>query len=161
MYCDQVLEAEKFMYVCHKCYLSLFPMVLGLLLPDSPKLGAILGMLENEKELWSFYDLRSLSVSDPFFGQGKSYWRGLIWLNINYLTLQSLYRNCMVPGPCQARAQTIYNQLRDNIIRNVYKEQQKTGYVWEQYSPEISEGMRSHSFTGWTSLVLLIMSEKY
>ena len=30
----------------------------------------------------------------------------------------------MVPGPCQARAQTIYNQLRDSIIRNVYKEYQ-------------------------------------
>ncbi|KAG1240516.1 hypothetical protein G6F68_017584 [Rhizopus microsporus] len=67
----------------------------------------------------------------------------------------------MVPGPYQARAQTIYNQLRDNIIRNVYKEYQKTGYVWEQYSPETGEGMRSHPFTGWTSLVLLIMAEKY
>ncbi|KAG1139740.1 hypothetical protein G6F37_008922 [Rhizopus arrhizus] len=161
MYCDQALEAEKFTHVCHKGYLSLFPMALGLLPPDSPKLGAILDMLENEKELWSPYGLRSLSASDPFFGQGENYWRGPIWLNINYLTLQSLYRNYMVPGPYQARAQTIYNQLRDNIIRNVYKEYQKTGYVWEQYSPETGEGMRSHPFTGWTSLVLLIMAEKY
>ncbi|EIE76170.1 hypothetical protein RO3G_00874 [Rhizopus delemar RA 99-880] len=161
MYCDQALEAEKFIHVCHKGYLSLFPMALGLLPPDSPKLGAILDMLENEKELWSPYGLRSLSASDPFFGQGENYWRGPIWLNINYLTLQSLYRNYMVPGPYQARAQTIYNQLRDNIIRNVYKDYQKTGYVWEQYSPETGEGMRSHPFTGWTSLVLLIMAEKY
>ncbi|KAG1469294.1 hypothetical protein G6F56_003335 [Rhizopus delemar] len=163
MYCDQALDgAQSPIHICHKGYLSLFPMALGLLPPDSPKLGAILNMIENKKELWSDYGLRSLSASDRFFGKGENYWRGPIWLNINYLTLQSLYKNYMqVPGPYQERAQKIYAQLRENIIRNVYNEYKKTGYIWEQYSPEDGQGMRSHPFTGWSSLVLLIMAEKY
>ncbi|ORE08505.1 glycoside hydrolase [Rhizopus microsporus var. microsporus] len=163
MYCDQALdEAQSPIHVCHKGYLSLFPMALGLLPADSPKLGAILDMIQDEQELWSSYGLRSLSASDPFFGTGENYWRGPVWLNINYLTLQSLYKNYMhTPGPFQARAQTIYTQLREIIIRNVYKEYKKTGYVWEQYSQDDGHGMRSHPFTGWTSLVLLIMAEKY
>lgn len=92
MYCDQALEENKPVYVCHKGYLSLFPMILGLLPADSPKLGAILDMIENSQELWSPYGLRSLSRSDEFFGTSENYWRGPIWLNINYLTLQSLYK---------------------------------------------------------------------
>ncbi|KAI9471930.1 MAG: glycoside hydrolase [Benjaminiella poitrasii] len=162
MYCDQALEENKPVFVCHKGYLSLFPMTLGLLPADSYKLGAVLDMIEKEDELWSPYGLRSLSASDPYFGTGEDYWRGPIWININYLTLQSLYKNYMhVPGPYQVRAQKIYTKLRDNIIRNVYKDYKETGYVWEQYSENNGKGVRSHPFTGWTSLVLLIMAEKY
>ncbi|KAI9279196.1 glycoside hydrolase [Sporodiniella umbellata] len=162
-YCDQALDdSESAIHICHKGYLSLFPMTLGLLPADAPQLGAILDIIENEDELWSEYGLRSLSASDPFFGQGENYWRGPIWLNINYLALQSLYKNYMhVSGPYQIRAQRIYSQLRENIIRNVYSDYKKTGYVWEQYSPKDGHGMRSHPFTGWSSLVLLIMAEKY
>lgn len=122
MYCDQALEDNKPVYVCHKGYLSLFPMALGLLPADSRKLEAILDMIEDENELWSPYGLRSLSASDEFFGTGENYWRGPIWININYLTLQSLYKNYMnTPGPYQERAGKIYTKLRNNIIRNVYK----------------------------------------
>lgn len=78
-------------HVCHKGYISLFPMILGLLPADSPKLSATLDIIENEDELWSPYGLRSLSLSDPMYNTGEVYWRGPIWLNINYLTLQSLY----------------------------------------------------------------------
>lgn len=37
----------------------------------------------------------------------------------------------------------------------------QTGYVWEQYSENDGKGLKSHPFTGWTSLVLLIMAEEY
>ncbi|KAI9268642.1 glycoside hydrolase [Helicostylum pulchrum] len=162
MYCDQALEEDKPVYVCHKGYLSLFPMTLGLLPADSPKLGAILDMIEDENELWSPYGLRSLSASDEFFGTGENYWRGPIWININYLTLQSLYKNYMnTPGPYQERAEKIYTKLRNNIIRNVYKNYKKTGYAWEQFDESDGKGLHSHPFTGWTSLVLLIMAEEY
>jgi mannosyl-oligosaccharide glucosidase len=92
MYCDQALEDNKPVFVCHKGYLTLFPMTLGLLPADSPKLEALLDIIESEKELWSPYGLRSLSASDPVFGTGENYWRGPVWININYLTLQSLYK---------------------------------------------------------------------
>ncbi|KAI7893279.1 glycoside hydrolase [Mucor mucedo] len=162
MYCDQALENNEPVHICHKGYLSLFPLNLGLLSADSPKLGSILDMIENEHELWSPYGLRSLSASDEFFGTGENYWRGPIWININYLTLQSLYKNYIhVPGPYQAQAQKTYTKLRDAVIRNVYKNYKKTGYVWEQYSENDGKGLKSHPFTGWTSLILLIMAEEY
>ncbi|KAI8882190.1 glycoside hydrolase family 63 protein [Backusella circina FSU 941] len=162
MYCDQALDEGMPDYVCHKGYVTLFPMTLGLLPHDSPKLGALLNMIESEKELWSPFGLRSLSASDPFYNTGEKYWRGPIWLNINYLTLQSLHNNYMnQPGPYQEQAQRIYKNLRKNIIQTVYNDYKKTGYVWEQYDAETGEGMRSHPFTGWTSLVVLIMSEKF
>ncbi|KAI8637550.1 glycoside hydrolase [Parasitella parasitica] len=162
MYCDQALEDDTPVHVCHRGYLSLFPMTLGLLPADSPKLGAILDIIEREDELWSPYGLRSLSASDPVFGTGENYWRGPIWININYLTLQSLYKNYMhIPGPHQKRAQKIYTKLRDNLIRNVYKNYKQTGYVWEQYGESDGKGLHSHPFTGWTSLILLIMAEEY
>ncbi|KAI8137508.1 glycoside hydrolase [Fennellomyces sp. T-0311] len=161
-FCDQTVEEGKPVHICHKGYASLLPLALGLIPVDSPKLGATLNMIENEKELWSPYGLRSLSASDPKYKTGEVYWRGPIWININYLTLQSLYNNYMyTPGPYQKQAQKIYKALRDNIISTVYKDYRKTGYVWEQYSDDSGEGMRSHPFTGWTSLVLLIMAEEY
>ncbi|KAG0165528.1 Processing alpha glucosidase I [Apophysomyces sp. BC1034] len=161
-FCDQTIDEGRPVHVCHKGYMSLFPMALGLLSPDSEKLGAILDMIQNEDELWSPYGLRSLSASDALYNTGEVYWRGPIWININFLTLQSLHNNYMhVPGPYQQRAQTIYTALRENIIDTVYKSYKETGYVWEQYSPENGKGLRSHPFTGWTSLVLLIMAEEY
>ena len=77
--------------MCHKGYVSLIPFGLGLIPVDSPKLGATLDLIEDEKELWSPYGLRSLSASDPKYRTGEEYWRGPIWMNINYLTLQSLH----------------------------------------------------------------------
>lgn len=62
------------------------------------------------------------------------------------------------PGPYQSEAQKLYDQLRENIISNVFKEYQRTGYVWEQYDATTGEGKRSHPFTGWTSLVTLSKS---
>lgn len=55
----------------------------------------------------------------------------------------------------------MYIGLRNDIVENVYGEWKKTGYVWEQYSGVDGKGLRSHPFTGWTSLVLLIMAEKF
>ena len=37
----------------------------------------------------------------------------------------------------------------------------KTGFVWEQYNQKTGKGKGAHPFTGWTSLVLLIMAEAY
>jgi glycogen debranching enzyme len=72
-------------------YLSLFPFLLELLPPDSPHLGAILDVLRDPEQLWSQYGLRSLSKSHPDFGQGENYWRGPIWVQMNYLALRALH----------------------------------------------------------------------
>ncbi|KAK7023769.1 mannosyl-oligosaccharide glucosidase [Favolaschia claudopus] len=163
MYCDVGVDDEDESYhVCHQGYLSMFPLLLGLLPPSSPHLGPMLDALHDPEQLWSPYGLRSLSASHPQFGTGENYWKGPIWVQMNYLVLRSLHTTYAAQdGPYKGRAQEIYQQLRKNIVDNVFKEYERTGYVWEQYNALNGEGMRSHPFTGWTSLVTLILAETY
>jgi mannosyl-oligosaccharide glucosidase len=90
-FCDATIdEYEENVLVCHKGYVSIFPFLLGLLPVDSPKLGSVLDLLANEEELWSEHGIRSLSKSDEFYETGENYWRGPIWININYLAVREL-----------------------------------------------------------------------
>jgi mannosyl-oligosaccharide glucosidase len=90
-FCDATIDDyEENDLVCHKGYISIFPFLLGLLPPDSPKLPAILDLLGDEEHLWSEFGIRSLSKSDEFYGSGENYWRGPIWMNINYLAVREL-----------------------------------------------------------------------
>ncbi|GAA5999150.1 mannosyl-oligosaccharide glucosidase [Rhodotorula paludigena] len=163
MYCDASVDNEdESFHVCHAGYLSLFPFFLSLLPSTSPHLGPVLELLRNPAKLWSPYGIRSLSKDHPLFGQGENYWRGPIWIQMNYLALAALNNKyAKEPGPFQTRAAEIYAELRDNVINNVYKEWERTGTVWEQYNANTGEGQRSDPFTGWTSLVTLIMAEQY
>ncbi|EJD53371.1 glycoside hydrolase family 63 protein [Auricularia subglabra TFB-10046 SS5] len=162
-YCDVGINEDDESYLeCNEGYLSLFPLLLGLLSPESEHLGPMLDLMSDPEQLWSDFGLRSLSKSHALFGQGENYWRGPIWMPMNYMALRSLYKVYLPQtGPHQQRAREIYTRLRENIIKNVHKEYERTGYVWEQYNPTTGEGQRSHPFTGWTSLVTLIISEKY
>ncbi|EEB09180.1 glucosidase I Gls1 [Schizosaccharomyces japonicus yFS275] len=163
MYCDaSVDEYDDPLFVCHTGYVSLMPLMLGLLPSDSPKLGRLLEVLRDEDELWSPYGIRSLSRSDRFYGQGENYWRGPIWINMNYMVLSSLYKNYMqVSGPYQELATAIYNELRVNVVNTVYREWARSGIFYEQYNSETGVGQRTKGFTGWTSLVVNILSEQY
>jgi len=163
MYCDVNVNSEDESYFeCHRGYVSLFPLLLGVLPSSSPHLGAILDLMRSPAHLWSDYGLRSLSAEHELFGKDENYWRGNIWIQMNYLALSSLFNIYMVEaGPHQTKARELYTELRNNVIQNTFKEYQRTGYVWEQYDAITGEGRRSHPFTGWTSLVTLILAEKY
>lgn len=162
-YCDQTIDAyEESVPVCHLGYISIFPVLLGLLHPDHPNLGAVLNLMRDQEHLWSPYGLRSLSKQDSYYGTGEDYWRGSIWININYLALSSLYRNyAFTPGPQQALAASIYQELRSNLVRTVEQEYNDSGVIWEQYNAETGRGQRTKAFTGWTSMIVNIMAERY
>lgn len=91
MYCDaSVNDQDESFHVCHRGYMSLFPLFTGLLAPDNPHLGKVLDLLHDPKHMWTDYGLLSLSKQDKFFGQGENYWRGPIWIPINYYVLRAL-----------------------------------------------------------------------
>ena len=130
---------------CHKGYVSILPAALGLLDSDSPKLKAILELVRDPEELWSPYGIRSLAKSHPEYGKGENYWKGPIWIQMNYMALSSLYKKyAREQGPNQQRAREIYDELRKNVIDNVFEQYQKTGYVWEQYDAITGEGRRRY-----------------
>ena len=161
-YCDATIDDyEESIHVCHKGYVSIFPFLLGLLPPDSPRLKAMLDLISDPEELWSDYGIRSLSTRDQHYGSDENYWRSPIWMNINYLAVKQLHElatSTAARNPHRAQAQKMYTDLRKNLVVNVFGEWERTGFAWEQYNPETGEGQRTQHFTGWTSLVVKIMA---
>lgn len=88
------------------------------------------------------------------------YWRGPIWINMNYLTLAAL-KHYSFSGPHSEIARSLYSELRHNIVTNIATQYQTTGHFWEHYHDKTGKGAGSHPFTGWTALILNIMAEKY
>ena len=147
-------------------YVNLFPFLLKIVQPDSLKLGKILSDLQDPNLLWTKYGLRSLAKNSPLYNKHNTehdppYWRGAIWINMNYLALGALHFYSSAPGPYQDTALGIYKELRQNIISNVFQQYKATGFIWENYNDNTGEGKGSHPFTGWSALVLSIMAEDY
>ncbi|KAF2640687.1 glycoside hydrolase [Massarina eburnea CBS 473.64] len=158
-YCDATIDDyEENKHVCHKGYITLFPFLTGLVDKDSKKLGAILDLIGDEEQLWTDFGLRSLSKSSEFYHTEEDYWRGPIWMNMNYLAVQQLLNVAEQKGPHQAQATKLYTALRKNLVNTVYESWKDTGFAWEQYNPETGKGQRTQHFTGWTSLVVKIMN---
>jgi mannosyl-oligosaccharide glucosidase len=157
-YCDTKLLETGFSHVCHLGYVSLMPFLTGLLEHDSPRIGDILDLISDDKKLWSPHGLRSLSLTDRFYGTDENYWRGPVWLNMNFMAVQRLLELAQVPGQHQLKARRIYTDLRRNLVTTVFESWKNTGYAWEQYNPDTGVGQRTAYFTGWTALVVKIMA---
>ena len=164
-YCDATIDDyDEHTLICHKGYISLFPLMLDLLPHNHPNIPHILTLISDPNHLWSSYGIRSLSTSDPLYGTDENYWRSPIWINMNYLIIKSLHTlatdttsKTAAPAKTRTQARKIYNELRVNVVENVVKQWKDTGFAWEQYNPDTGAGQRTQHFTGWTSLVVLIM----
>lgn len=158
-YCDTiVVDGNRVEKICHKGYISLFPFLVGLMGPDHSHLEAVLDLIRNPEELWSPYGLRSLSPKDKYYGTDENYWRSPVWININYMVMQRLLELAQQPGPHQQKARGIYTELRLNLGNTVFKSWKETGFAWEQYNPDTGKGQRTQHFTGWTSLIVRVLS---
>ncbi|KAI5461508.1 family 63 glycoside hydrolase [Mariannaea sp. PMI_226] len=158
-YCDATVdEYEEHKLVCHKGYISLAPFFVGLMKPDDPKLGKLLDLIGDEDELFSPHGIRSLSKKDEMYGTGENYWRGPVWMPINYMILSQLRNLAIQDGPHKEKARDLFTRLRKNLVDTIYKSWEDTGFAWEQYNPETGAGQRTQHFTGWTSLVVKVMA---
>ncbi|KAM2334179.1 hypothetical protein ACFXTH_011763 [Malus domestica] len=162
----EVLESPKLRLVPHIGPISLFPFIGRIIPADSRILEKQLDLISNRSILWTDYGLRSLAKTSSVYMKRNTehdapYWRGPIWMNMNYMILSSLHHYSRVDGPYKEKARTIYDDLRGNLIRNVVKNYHKTGFFWEQYDQRNGKGKGARVFHGWTSIVLLIMAEAY
>lgn len=161
-----VHEEPVLRFVDNFGYVSLFPFLLKIIDPDNPRLAHILTDLRNPKLLWTNYGLRSLSKISPYYMKYNTehdppYWRGSIWINMNYLAVRALEYYSNVDGPYQVQARVLYTDLRKNIINTVFNEFKRTGFLWEQYNDKNGQGKGAHPFTGWSALFILLMGEIY
>jgi mannosyl-oligosaccharide glucosidase len=88
---------------------------------------------------------------------------GPIWMPLNYLAVRALkhYATAAESAAVRNKASALYAQLRANLLRTVVGGYEKTGFFWEQYDDESGEGIRGHPFTGWTAIIVNILTEKY
>jgi mannosyl-oligosaccharide glucosidase len=91
-FCDATIDAngKKQMHACFKGYVSLMPFLVGLLEVDNAHVESILDMVHDRNELWSSHGVRSLSKNSALYGAGENYWKGPVWLNMNFLLLERL-----------------------------------------------------------------------
>ena len=144
----------------HLGYVNLFPLFFGFLDVEKDKIAFenLLKYLSDENELFSDFGIRSLSKSDLLYHSGEDYWRGNIWICINYLTLRGLYIYYIDKS---SLAKKIYEKLRNNVIKSIYLTWKGTNVFYENYSDKNGMGMRNNPFNGWTSTVVNIVSEIY
>ena len=85
-----VMENPVMSHIPRVGYVSLFPLLLKLVDPYSPRLGALLDMVEDPQKLWTDHGLRSLAVSDKFYQRRNAdgdapYWRNVMIMCHNAL----------------------------------------------------------------------------
>ncbi|KAK9451936.1 glycoside hydrolase [Limtongia smithiae] len=162
MYCDLAWdpETEDRVHECHEGYVSFLPFMVGLVPPE--KVGGMVMALRDEGGVWSPYGVRSLSRRDAAFGQGENYWRGSIWVHMNYLVLQALARYAAGGELDAVTAATVAETraaLRANVVRNVQRQWALSGFAWEQYAEGDGTGKGVKHFEGFTALVAAMMAE--
>jgi len=153
---DSKNEVTKRYRLINLGYVNLFPLAFGLE-RNPQRIESVIQLISSRKGLWSDYGVRSLSKSDPFFQKGDNYWTEPIWIPINYLLLKgfkTFYSD-------DENITELYEALRENLMENLSRTWKETHNFWEQYDSFTGKGKGFPSFTGWTSLVSLIYSEKY
>ncbi|KAG2323997.1 hypothetical protein Bca52824_006725 [Brassica carinata] len=147
--------------VPHVGYASLFPFMSKIILPKSQILEEQLDLILSDKLICSDYGVLSLAKTSSLYMKENApdqppCWRGPIWMNMNYMILASLKHYSGVEGDYKNKARDIYEKLRNNLISNMAGDYAQTGY---NQTNGTGEGGRD--FTGWSSLILLIMTQDY
>lgn len=82
--------------------------------------------MSDEKRLLAEDGLRSLSYSDELYGTDENYWRGAVWMPINYMVLRACKKYYWsVDG-----VQSFYHSLRERLIGTIERNWEQTGYLF-------------------------------
>ncbi len=123
------------------------------ILPEN-RLKPFIEHLKNPAEFNRPNRVPTLSADSPLYDKTGGYWRGSVWAPTNYMVLKGLEKYG-------------YNDLAYDIaetaLNNVVKTYNKTGTLWENYSPEeASRGSSSGgSFVGWSGLFPISIMFEY
>ncbi len=76
--------------------------------------------MESPDHLWTPFGLRSLSKSASVYNKRNTehdapYWRGPVWINVNYLAVRALAHYAKAEGPNREHADRLYRKLKKVI----------------------------------------------
>jgi len=156
-------STPKFGFVKHIGYVTMFPLALQLIPKEAPEMHLYLDLLSNPNHIWSPFGLRSLSASSSLYNKKNTphdppYWRGAIWINMNYLTVRALRETYSLSNdPIIAkRSKELADALSKNIVSTISSQYEQNGFVYENYDDANGHGKGCHPFTGWTALVAML-----
>ncbi len=107
--------------------------------------------LTNPHEFNLKYGIPTTSADHPLF-KGDQYWRGNVWINVNYFVWLGL-KKFLSKNPNYAPAK----EMADKIKEATFSLLDKTGF-FEYFHPEKGEGYGAKSF-GWNGIVMFMMEE--
>ena len=162
---DEDPNAKKFaQFSRHIGIVNFFPIMFGLV-SNTTRLSNSISTLADPDQMFGFGGLRSLGAQDLYYYVGMNYWRSPIWINVNFMTLGGLFQFYIdsknVPDSIKIRGRSLYNSARANVIRSVYNTWANTHYFYENFNDNTGNPQFNHPFNGWTSLILLVVSENY
>ncbi|KAH9259130.1 hypothetical protein BASA81_002750 [Batrachochytrium salamandrivorans] len=141
-------------FASHVGYVGLIPFCLGLVKPGE-EFDRIVAHIEHSL-LAKGLGLRSLAKFDKLFGMGENYWRGSVWININYLCVEAL--RGYAKRDSSAKLAELANTVARAVIGNVVKQYWEGGFLYESYDANTGKGRGTRPFTGWTALIVLLMN---
>lgn len=125
----------------------------------------LLELVRDEDDLWSEFGLRSLSKSDPFYGTGEVYWRGPVWVNMNYMALASLYKvsesGLFGEGECIEAGIRLCRLGKKLLIRRYSSIWDWVGLTEKREYIRITKGNQMLRDPDKSRLILLPLSELY
>ena len=154
------LKTAKPGFSPHLGYVTLFPLLLGVLDPvsDAAVITQTVIVAEN---LLTTAGAASLSPDDPLFGSGEDYWRGNVWGNIQLLLVGSLRGySRLVELSMRQRMLALSEQISTRFTRAVRAELDTTGWLREHFSPKTGRGGGVAPFAGWTAASLVLLESQ-
>lgn len=150
----------RFGCACHEGYASLLPTILGLHEDDggqgSERLGMQLRALSSTDGMMSRCGLRSLSrgrggsgrfadgederMAKGMFRDAEDYWRGKVWMNLNFLALRSIRQYARGKGPNADLAHNLEQELRCRITGCMTDAWREEGEIFENYDGDVVGG---------------------
>ena len=115
---------------------SLLPLYAGVV--DQDKAARLIALLEDPKTFWTDFPVPTVDIKHPAFDKVQ-YWRGTVWVNVNWLLVQGLRRYGR------------HDLARDLSLRTIAMVD-RSGFR-EYYDPLTGEGHGAGHF-GWSSLVI-------
>ncbi len=118
------------------------------------RLDRFVAHLDNPDEFKRPNRVPSLAASDKNYSKVGDYWNGSVWAPTNYMVLKGLDKHG-------------YNRLAYEIacdnLKNVVEVYEKTGTLWENYSPESAErgSCSREKFVGWSGLFPISIMFEY
>lgn len=145
---DYGKKGKKTQYNDNFGYPSILPLAFGMIDEETEAFNATMEGIKFFLD--SGHGLTSISMkSKHYLANQNAYWKGPVWININYLFMRGL-KKFYLPS-----AESFYKKLREELIDTVCGNWESSGYFYENYIK--GKGSFSYPFTGWTALITIIV----